>query len=84
MRSQRLSATLVILSAAALGGVAVANSGPTVSTSDGPVRGFINNSGVNEFRGIPYAAPPVGSLRWMPPAAPGSHALLDATVSQAK
>ena len=53
--------------------------GPTVSTADGPVRGFVNSSGVNVFLGIPYAAPPVGNLRWMPPAPPAKHALLDAT-----
>ena len=52
--------------------------GPTVSTTDGPVRGIVKN-GVNEFLGIPYAAPPVGALRWMPPAPPAHHALLDAT-----
>ena len=40
--------------------------GPTVSTRDGPVRGFVKN-GVNKFLGIPYAAPPTGNLRWMPP-----------------
>src|SRR6188472_3916564 len=53
--------------------------GPTVSTGDGPVRGFVNSSGVTEFLGIPYAAPPTGNLRWMPPAPPAHHALLDAT-----
>ncbi len=52
--------------------------GQTVSTTDGPVRGFVEN-GVNKFLGIPYAAPPTGNLRWAPPAPPAHHALLDAT-----
>src|SRR6266853_6430429 len=40
--------------------------GPVVQTGEGPVRGFVKN-GVYEFLGIPYAAQPVGGLRWMPP-----------------
>src|ERR1700722_14015684 len=37
-----------------------------VETKEGPVQGFLVN-GVAEFLGIPYAEPPIGNLRWMPP-----------------
>jgi para-nitrobenzyl esterase len=40
--------------------------GTDVSTTTGPVCGTVVN-GVNEWLGIPYAAPPVGALRWQPP-----------------
>ena len=44
-----------------------------VDTAYGKVQG-INHTGdyadVVEFRGIPYAAPPVGDLRWKPPVDP--------------
>jgi para-nitrobenzyl esterase len=44
---------------------AAAAAAPVV-TAEGPVDGVISN-GVTRFLGIPYAKPPVGSLRWMPP-----------------
>jgi para-nitrobenzyl esterase len=44
---------------------AVANSS-VVSTHEGPVKG-VSTPTMREFLGIPYAAPPVGDLRWQPP-----------------
>jgi hypothetical protein len=38
----------------------------TIDTENGPLRG-ISQAGENQFLGIPYATPPVGTLRWMPP-----------------
>jgi para-nitrobenzyl esterase len=42
---------------------------PMVSTADGAVRGKAV-AATDEFLGIPYAAPPVGALRWQPPRPP--------------
>jgi para-nitrobenzyl esterase len=41
-------------------------SGLVVATAGGAVRGKAAAAG-EEFLGIPYAAPPVGALRWQPP-----------------
>uniref|UniRef100_UPI00359018F2 neuroligin-4, X-linked-like isoform X2 n=1 Tax=Myxine glutinosa TaxID=7769 RepID=UPI00359018F2 len=53
---------------------------PVVQTEDGKLRGVritLNNEilgPVNQFLGVPYAAPPVGERRFQPPEAPASWA----------
>src|SRR5579872_4408656 len=52
-----------------------------VTISDGAVRGAaVPGSTVEEYLGLPYAAPPIGDLRWRPPQPPARwHGVRDAT-----
>ena len=55
-----------------LGLAPAANADPlTVKTEQGKVKGkTINDGKVKAFLGLPYAAPPVGDLRWKAPEPP--------------
>lgn len=59
----------MMLSALALGMASAAAAGPVAKVDGGRVQGAAPDAGsaVSIFRGIPFAAPPVGDLRWREP-----------------
>ncbi|MBO8436281.1 MAG: carboxylesterase/lipase family protein [Spirochaetes bacterium] len=68
---KRLLTFLVLL--AAIAAFAFGADGPVVNTEYGPVQGIHPDTSlpdVVEYRGIPFAAPPVGDLRWKAPQDP--------------
>jgi para-nitrobenzyl esterase len=57
-----------LIAAVALAAVATqVSAADRVKTANGTVEGRTEQSGIHAYRGIPFAAPPVGELRWKAP-----------------
>lgn len=69
------------LSLAGISGTYARSLGQIIETSSGPVRGHAaaGEPSVSAFLGIPYAHPPVGHRRFMPPEEYHGHELIDAS-----
>ena len=59
-------ALIGLATSVSLGTVGLSQSSPVVRVESGELQGVVAD-GVVSFKGIPFAAPPVGELRWRPP-----------------
>ncbi|MGZ3402483.1 MAG: carboxylesterase/lipase family protein [Phenylobacterium sp.] len=66
IRIAAILAAAVLAPTVLLTAAAHAQTPPTVKIDTGPLIG-VSEGPANVFRNIPYAAPPVGALRWAPP-----------------
>lgn len=65
-----VAVSVLVIGASTISGAAVCDSeNSTIATDKGPVTGVFNEkAGVCAFKGVPFAAPPVGDLRFAMPA----------------
>jgi para-nitrobenzyl esterase len=68
MSSLRKRLLVPALAAVAMVPAVASAQAPVAKAPAGAVRG-VAQDGLEVFKGIPYAAPPIGALRWKPPAA---------------
>jgi para-nitrobenzyl esterase len=66
MKIMKLTAIVLLLITLPVGTFADEKKTNVVQIDSGPIIGTIED-GARAFLGIPYAAPPVGALRWKPP-----------------
>jgi para-nitrobenzyl esterase len=81
MTLSRITCIIVVAALVASAPIAAsaAPTSPVVGTDNGPIRGT-TIAQMQAFLGIPYAAAPIGDLRWRPPQAhPGWQGVLDAS-----
>jgi len=67
---RRLVLALLSCVGALLAGLPIAASAQTVTVTGGQIAGEKLADGTFAFRGVPFARPPVGDLRWTPPQDP--------------
>src|SRR5580700_1781477 len=67
MTFRRLAAALAAVLALAPLGAPAQTPSPTLTIDAGRLAGTVDDAGMRVFLGIPYAAPPVGDLRWREP-----------------
>lgn len=82
MRLSILTSSLLLLTAEAQGKKKPGDGGPkpTVKTTSGTYTGLVNSTtpDVNQWLGIPYGRPPLGSRRFMPPSKAPNYGAADA------
>src|SRR6476659_3030209 len=63
----QLVVAAVIQATHASGAMTSNNTNLQVKTANGTLEGTLEKTGIRSFKGIPFAAPPVGDLRWKEP-----------------
>lgn len=61
--------SIACLAMTVLFGISAVAQNPKIKTANGVVEGTIDSTGIHSFKGIPFAQPPVGDLRWKEPQA---------------
>ena len=66
LKSVAIISVFTLINSIAIGQLTTDHNMPTVKTANGTLMGT-ELSGISMFKGVPYAQPPVGDLRWKEP-----------------